>query len=70
MKKNMGTSDRTIRIILAIVFGILYFSGTVTGGWGITLLVLAAIFILTSIIGFCPAYALAGINTCSTKRTA
>ncbi len=69
MKKNMGNADRTIRIIAAIVFAILYFTGTVTGTWGIVLLVLGAIFLLTSFVGFCPLYAIVGMNTCAAKRT-
>lgn len=64
MKKNMGSLDRIIRTILAIVFVVLYFSGTVTGTWGIVLLVLAGVFILTSLIGMCPLYAIVGMNTC------
>ena len=69
MKKNMGSPDRIIRTILAIVFVVLYFSGTVTGTWGIVLLVLAGVFILTSLVGMCPLYAIVGMNTCSsTKR--
>jgi len=64
MKKNMGSPDRIIRTILAIVFVVLYFSGTVTGTWGIVLLVLAGVFILTSLVGTCPLYAIVGMNTC------
>ncbi|MCJ7694336.1 MAG: DUF2892 domain-containing protein [Anaerolineaceae bacterium] len=63
MKKNMGSIDRIIRIILAVVFTILYFTGTVTGVWGVVLLVLAVIFALTSLIGFCPLYLLFKYNT-------
>lgn len=65
MKKNMGSPDRIIRIAAAIVFAVLYFTGTVTGTWGIVLLVLGGIFILTSFVGFCPLYKIVGINTCS-----
>lgn len=56
MKQNMGTIDRAIRILLAIVFVVLYFSGVVTGTFGIILLVFAGIFILTSLVSFCPLY--------------
>lgn len=65
MKKNMGATDRVIRIILAIVFAALYFTGTITGTWGVVLLVVGAIFLLTSLVGFCPLYSLVGLNTCS-----
>lgn len=68
MKKNMGSTDRVIRIILAIVFAALYFTGTVTGTVGIVLLVLGAVFVLTSLVSFCPLYALFGLNTCPVKK--
>ena len=64
MKKNMGSTDKIIRIVLAILFGILYFTGTVSGVLGIILLVLGGVFIATSLINFCPLYTLFGINTC------
>ena len=55
-KKNMGILDRTIRVAAALVFGYLYFSGTVTGALGIILLVLGIVFLLTSLVSFCPLY--------------
>ncbi len=60
----MGGADRIIRVILAIVFGILYFTQTVTGTLGIILLVLGAVFLATSFISFCPLYTIFGIKTC------
>lgn len=54
--KNMGTADRVIRIVLALIFAYLYFTGTVSGALGIILLVLAVIFLLTGFISFCPLY--------------
>jgi hypothetical protein len=68
MKKNMGTADRTVRILLALVMGALYFTNAVTGTFGIVLLVLAVIFLLTSFISFCPLYAIFGFTTCKTKQ--
>lgn len=68
MKKNMGTADRIIRILLAAVFAYLYFSHTVTGTGGIVLLVLGAVFVATAFIRFCPLYTLVGLNTCSRKE--
>lgn len=65
----MGSADKIIRIIIAIVFAVLYFTGTVTGTLGIVLLVLGAVFVLTSLVGFCPLYAPFGISTCKTKKT-
>ena len=67
MKKNMGNLDRIIRIIAAIIFSALYFTGTVTGTFGTVLLVLGAIFLATSLISFCPLYTLFGANTCEKK---
>ena len=64
MKKNMGSADRLIRLVVVAVFAGLYFTGTVTGTIGIGLLVLAAVFTLTSVISFCPLYAPFGISTC------
>ena len=56
MKKNMGTIDRIIRILLAIVVIILYMTGSITGAAAIILGILAIVFIITSLIGFCPLY--------------
>jgi len=68
MKKNMGNTDRIIRLIVAAAFAVLYFTGTVTGTLGIVLLVLGGVFVLTSVISFCPLYTLVGINTCAAKK--
>jgi len=67
MKKNMGSTDRIIRFIVAAIFIALYFTNTVTGIWGIVLLVLAGVFILTSFVSFCPLYAPFGLSTCPNK---
>lgn len=68
MKPNMGTADRIIRVLLAAVFAYLYFSGTITGTWGLVLVILGAVFVLTSVISFCPLYPLVGVNTCPKKN--
>ena len=68
MTKNMGSADRIIRIIIAAIVGILYFSGTISGTLGVVLLVLAGVFVLTSVISFCPLYAPFGIKTCKIKE--
>jgi drug/metabolite transporter superfamily protein YnfA len=68
MKKNMGTADRIIRLLAAAVFAILYFTNTVTGTLGVVLLALGGVFVLTSIISFCPLYSLVGVNTCPVKK--
>lgn len=64
MKANMGTADRVIRVILALVMAILYFTETVSGTLGLVLLILAGVFLLTSIVSFCPLYKPFGISTC------
>lgn len=64
MKKNMGSTDRTIRLVIAAIAAFLYFNGTLTGTMGIVALVVAAIFTLTRMLSFCPLYAIFGISTC------
>lgn len=68
MKKNMGTIDKTVRIVLAIVAVVLFLTHVVTGVLGIVLLVLAGVFVLTSLISFCPLYWPFGISTCKKKE--
>ena len=63
MKRNMGNMDKTVRIIIAIVIAALYFTNVITGTLGIVLLVLAGVFVLTSLINFCPLYAPFGLST-------
>lgn len=64
MKKNMGSADRIIRILIAAVFAYLYFGGIVTGTLGLVLVILGGVFVLTSLVSFCPLYAPFGISTC------
>lgn len=66
MKKNMGITDRIIRIAVAIVIAALYFTKTapVTDTVGIVLLIVGGVFLLTSVVSFCPLYTLLGIKTC------
>ena len=68
MKNNMGSTDKVIRIVLAIIVVALYFTGVISGTLGIILLVLAGIFVLTSLISFCPLYAPFGLSTCKVKK--
>lgn len=63
MKKNMGTTDKVIRIVVAVLFAVLYFTKAVEGTLGIVLLVLAGVFIITSLVGFCPLYLPLGLST-------
>ena len=67
MIKNMGNADRIIRLIIAATLATLYYNHIISGVLGIVLLVAAVIFIATSVIGFCPIYALFGWKTCSVK---
>lgn len=64
MKKNMGNADRLIRVIIAAIIATLFLTKVITGTLGIVLLVAAGVFVLTSLISFCPLYTLFGISTC------
>lgn len=68
MKRNMGNTDRIIRTFLAAIVAVLYFTNTITGSMGIVLLVLAGVFVLTSLVSFCPLYSLVGLNTCPVNK--
>jgi hypothetical protein len=65
MRKNMGGLDKGIRVAIAIILMILYFTDTVTGTMGAVSLIVAAVFLLTSLVSFCPLYTLLGMKTCS-----
>ncbi|HMQ76610.1 MAG TPA: DUF2892 domain-containing protein [Flavobacteriales bacterium] len=68
MKKNVGNIDRIVRILLALVFGYLYFTGAVPELVGTVLLVLGGIFLLTALLGTCPIYSVLGMSTCPVKQ--
>ena len=68
MTKNMGTTDKIIRLALAAIVAALYFTGTISGTLALVLGVFAIIFALTSLISFCPLYSIVGINTCSVRK--
>lgn len=67
MKKNMGNIDRSIRSLLALLFLALYMTDVITGTLGIVLMVVSAVFLLTSFISFCPLYAPFGLSTCKNE---
>ena len=67
MKKNMGTIDITIRLLIAALVIVLYFTHVISGTLAIILLIFAGIFILTSFLSFCPLYFPFGISTRSKK---
>lgn len=64
----MGSTDRIVRLIVAAVLSILYFMEVLTGTIGVIALVVAAIFLITSFVSFCPTYLPFGISTCKTKE--
>ncbi len=70
MKKNMSSADRLVRVIIAAVIATLYLTNVITGTLGYVLLILAGVFVATSLISFCPLYAIFGISTCPVKQTA
>ena len=63
MKRNLSNIDRIVRVIVAALFAYLYFGGVVTGTLGIVLVVLGAVFLLTSAVSFCPLYAMFKLST-------
>jgi predicted branched-subunit amino acid permease len=63
MKRNMGTLDRTIRLVLVALVAVLYFTNVISGTWAIVLGILAVIFLLTSLVGVCPLYMPFGLST-------
>ncbi len=70
MKLNMGMADRVIRTLLAIVIAVLYFTGVIGGTLALVLGIIAVIFLLTSLVSYCPAYVPFGISTCGPEGPA
>ena len=68
MKKNMSGADRMIRLILAIAVIALYYFNVIDGTLAYILMALAAIFVITSFVSFCPLYTLIGLNTSKGKK--
>ena len=64
----MGSIDKAVRIVVALLIGIAYKANYISGTAAIVLLGLAGIFILTSLISFCPLYLPFGISTCKKKN--
>jgi len=63
MKKNMGTIDRAVRVLLAVIVAVLYFTGTISGAVAVVLGIAAIVFLATSFVGTCPAYLPFGLST-------
>ncbi len=70
MKRNMSNADRIIRVLIAGLLAYLYFSGIVAGTLGLVLVILAGVFVLTSLVSFCPIYPIFGLSTCSINQKA
>jgi hypothetical protein len=70
MKKNMGGADRIIRTVIAIVLGVLLFTGRVHGALAVILGVIAVVFLVTSALGHCPAYVPLKLSTCKSAAPA
>ena len=68
MKKNMGTADRAIRILVAVVIAYLFYANIISGTLGIVLLVVAGVFLLTGFVSFCPLYKALGIKSTMAKK--
>ena len=69
MKTNMGVIDRVVRILLVILIAALYFTDVISGTLAIILGIVAVVFFITSITGFCGLYKIVGINTCKVNKT-
>jgi len=63
MKDNVGSTDRVVRLLVALTVAGLLLAGAVEGTLGVFLGILASILVLTSLVSFCPLYALFGIST-------
>ena len=70
MKKNMGTVDRIVRTIIAVAIIVLYFANVIGGTLSLILGIVAVVFLLTSLVSFCPTYTLFGFSTCKEEPPA
>jgi hypothetical protein len=68
MKKNVGTVDKIIRLLIALLIAVLYFTGVISGTLAIVLGIIAIAMVLTSLINFCGLYTLLGISTCPAAK--
>jgi hypothetical protein len=67
MKKNMGSIDKLVRVLVAAVIAVLYFTNQITGTVALILGIVAVVFLLTSAIGFCPLYLPLKLSTIKKK---
>ena len=63
----MGSFDRIIRMVIAVIIGYLFYVDYISGALGVVLLILAGVFVITSFVGFCPLYKMLGMTTCKKK---
>jgi hypothetical protein len=68
MKKNMGNTDRVIRVLAAVIIAVLFFTNVISGTLALVLGILGGVFVLTSLVSFCPLYPIFGISTCPMKK--
>ena len=68
MKQNMGSTDKGIRVLIAVAIALLYFFNVIEGTLAYVLMAVAIVFLLTSFVSFCPLYTLLGMNTCKVKK--
>jgi hypothetical protein len=68
MEKNMGNTDKLIRLIIAALIAFLCYNESINGTLAVVLLIVATVFVITSFISICPLYTILGINTCSIKK--
>ena len=64
----MGSTDQIVRVVIALIVGVLFFTKVISGILGFVLLAVAGIFVLTSVVSFCPIYAVFGIRTCPVEN--
>lgn len=69
MKRNMGGFDKTIRLVLALLAGLLVYFEVVEGPISYILLTIMAVFVITSLVGFCPLYGIFGVHTCGKRHS-
>ncbi len=63
LNKNMNSVDQIVRLVIAVVLGVLYFTGVISGTLGLVGLIVAVVFVLTSVFSWCPIYAVLGLST-------
>ncbi len=68
MKKNMGNTDKIVRVLIAVIIALLYIFNVIGGTAAYILMAVAIVLLITSFINFCPLYTLLGVNTCEVKK--